>query len=125
MKDDDPVRIFNEICAEGIRKYGCVGFGRQNLKRSLQQAGFRRVQHVVIKVLISTWARDQKMRTIGMLMKATILESLETFAAKPLVALGMSPEERKTLVTQVQESLGDDGIHRYINCFFYYGQSLE
>ncbi|CAM1504356.1 Fc.00g019470.m01.CDS01 [Cosmosporella sp. VM-42] len=125
MKDDDPVWMFSELCTQGIRRYGCVGFGKQNLRKSLQRAGFRRVQYVVKKVPISTWPRDKKMRAIGMFMKANMLESLEAFAAKPLVALGMSPEERKTLVDQVRKSLEDTGSHRYMNCCFCYGQKDE
>ncbi|KAK7429190.1 hypothetical protein QQZ08_004200 [Neonectria magnoliae] len=103
MIEDDPVWVFNDLCAKG----------------------FSRIHVVVKKVPISTWSRDKKLKTLGVLMKMNILESLDGFAAKPLVALGMSVKERRDLVTIVRQSLDDDRVHRYVNCRICYGQKVE
>lgn len=58
-------------------------------------------------------------------MKTIILESLDSYAAKPLTALGMSSDERKELIDRVQASLEDNSIHRYLLCHFIYGQKEE
>ena len=125
MAADDPVRIFSDLYSQGMREYGCKGFGRQDLKQQLRDAGFKRVRMVTKKVPISSWPRDETLRTLGVLMKANIIESLGAFSAKPLVALELTPEERKKLVSATRHSLNDKRTHRYVNCCFYYGQKLE
>ena len=125
MIEDDPVRVFNDLCTEGMRKHGCPGFGRQDLRRTLERAGFSRIQVETKKVPISTWSRDRRLRTVGALMKINILEALDGLAAKPLAALGMSVKERRDLVAGVRKSLDDDRVHRYVNCRICYGQKVE
>ncbi|KAH7156192.1 S-adenosyl-L-methionine-dependent methyltransferase [Dactylonectria macrodidyma] len=104
---------------------GTMEEGDKDLRRTLEHAGFKRIQVVTKQVPISAWSSDKKLKTVGSLMKANILEALDGFAAKPLVALGMSVKERRDLVADVLESLDDDRVHRYINCHFCYGQKDE
>lgn len=125
MADDDPLRTFSEFCAQGMQAFGCAAFGQQDLRQSLERAGFQRVRLVTKKVPVSTWPRDQKQKAIGAFMRANIIEALGAFAAKPLAALGMSAEERKMLAVRVRKSLDDNRIHRYVNCCFYFGQKDE
>ncbi|KAH6990691.1 S-adenosyl-L-methionine-dependent methyltransferase [Ilyonectria sp. MPI-CAGE-AT-0026] len=125
MKEDDPVREFGDLCAQGMRQYGCTAYGKQDLRQILEQAGFKRIQVVTKKVPISPWPKDKKLWTIGTLMKVSILEALEGFAAKPLEALGLSVEERRDLVAGVRTSLEDNQAHRYVNYHFCYGQKDE
>ncbi|KAH7155378.1 S-adenosyl-L-methionine-dependent methyltransferase [Dactylonectria estremocensis] len=125
MEEDDKVREFGDICARGIREYGCPAYGKQDLRRTLEHAGFQRIQVVTKQVPISAWSPDKKLKIVGSLMKANILEALDGFAAKPLAALGMSVKERRDLVADVRESLDDNWVHRYINCHFCYGQKDE
>lgn len=125
MKEDDPVREFGDLCAQGMRQYGCTSYGKQDLRQTLEQAGFKRIQVVTKKVPISPWPKDKKLWTIGTLMKVSILEALEGFAAKPLEALGLSVEERRDLVADVRMSLKDNQAHRYVNYRFCYGQKDE
>ncbi|RSL55304.1 hypothetical protein CEP53_007147 [Fusarium sp. AF-6] len=125
MEQDDPVRIFFDTCAEGIREFGCVGFGKHDIKQSLKRVGFRRIQMVTKKVPLSSWPGDKKSSTVGTLMQANISECLEAFAAKPLVAMGMTPEQRHEMVSRARESLLDSSIRRYVNCHFYMGQKVQ
>ncbi|KAL2675137.1 hypothetical protein Neosp_011317 [[Neocosmospora] mangrovei] len=125
MKEDDPLRIFFDTCTEGMRKHGCVGFGKHDIKQSLKRAGFRRIQMVTKRVPLSSWPGEKKSRTVGTLMQANTSECLEAFAAKPLVALRMTPEQRHEMVSRARESLLDCSIRRYVNCHFYMGQKVQ
>ncbi|KAM0440845.1 hypothetical protein ACHAPT_000146 [Fusarium lateritium] len=125
MKQDDPLRIFFDACAEGIRKHGCPGFSRHDIKESLKRAGFRRIQVVSKRVPLSSWPGDKKSITVGTLMQANISESLEAFAAKPLAVLGMTPEQRYEMLNRARESLLDSSIRRYMNCHIYIGQKVN
>ncbi|KAJ4271361.1 hypothetical protein NW762_000063 [Fusarium torreyae] len=122
MQEDDPLRMFFDTCAQGIRKYGCTNFGKQDIRNSLRSAGFIRVQMVSKKVPISSWPRDEAMKDIGTLMEANILEYIGALAAKPLVALGIPEGERKDMVSRACKSLKYGKAHRYMNCRFVFGQ---
>lgn len=125
MTNDDTVRMFSELYIQGMREYGCQGFENQNLKQSMERVGFRHVRIITKKVPISAWPRDRKLQTLGILMKANIVESVGAFAAKPLAALGLTPEERKTMVSATRHGLNDKRVHRYVNCVFCYGQKPD
>src|SRR4051812_26818147 len=100
MKKDDPLRVFFDTCAQGMRKYGCTNFGKINLRKALISAGFTQVQVVNKKVPISRWPQDEGLKDIGTMMEANIVDLIGSMSVKPLIALGMSADERKEMVSQ-------------------------
>lgn len=100
MQTDDPLRVFFDTCAQGIRKYGCTNFGKKDVRKSLIAAGFTQVQAVSEKVPISCWSQDEGMRDLGKLMEANIMDLIGSMAIKPLKA-------------------------RYMNCRIVYGQKYR
>lgn len=122
MKDNDPLDRFIQVAVKGMRKLGCHRFGVQDIKDSLDRAGFVNVRLHTIKVPIGPWARDKRLKSAGAMMKAVVSESLGAFAAKPFNALGIPPQERKDFIVGVKESLDDKRIHRYVKLSFCYGQ---
>ena len=125
MAADDPLKEFTDLCIQGMSEFGCQMMGQEDLKNALESAGFTDVQCIVKKVPISTWPQDKYMRTIGLLMKESILESLEALAAKPLAALGIPFEMRHRLVARIAESLRNSRAHRYVQCCFCFGRKDE
>lgn len=113
------------MVARGMRKFGCHAFGRQDLKATLEQAGFTKVQVVNTKVPISAWSEQDKLKTVGALMKANLQEALGGLAAKPLIALGLSVKQRSDMVASVLKSLESDRAHRYVNWRVCFGQKEE
>jgi hypothetical protein len=122
MQKDDPLRVFFDTCAQGIRKYGCTNFGKKDVRKSLIAAGFTRVQAVSEKVPISCWPQDEGTKDLGKLMEANIMDLIGSMSVKPLNALGIPEEKRKEMVSQAYKSLGNDKAHRYMNCRIIYGQ---
>lgn len=96
----------------------------QELK-SFLGAGFTDVHIITKKVPIAAWPRDKHLKTVGMFKRAVVLDSLGALAAKPLAALGIPPEECRSLVTQVKRSLNDRRVHRYMKCVICYGRKKE
>ncbi|POR37496.1 mRNA 3'-end-processing protein YTH1 [Tolypocladium paradoxum] len=125
MGPDDPLRIFYDAAVQGLRTFGCDPMRTANLEETLDRAGFTNIRCVTKKIPISTWARERHLKTLGLFMKAVMLDSLDGLAAKPLAALGVSPHERRELVRHVRRSLEDRSVHRYVNCCFCYGQKKE
>ncbi|KIL83822.1 hypothetical protein FAVG1_12972 [Fusarium avenaceum] len=122
MQKDDPLRVFFETCAQGIRKYGCTNFGRRDVRKSMISAGFLQAQVVTKKVPISCWPKDEGLKDLGTLMEANILELIGSMSVKPLIALGISDEEREEMVSRACKSLRKGKAHRYMNCRFVYAQ---
>ncbi|KAM0342677.1 hypothetical protein ACHAPU_009287 [Fusarium lateritium] len=122
MHKDDPLRVFFDTCARGIRKYGCTNFGKKDVRRSMISAGFLQVQVVTKKVPISCWPKDEGLKDLGTLMEANILELIGSMSVKPLVVLGMSEEQRQEMVSQACKGLKNRKAHRYMNCRFVYAQ---
>jgi hypothetical protein len=122
MQKDDPLRVFFDTCAQGIRKYGYTNFGKKDVRKTLIAAGFTRVQAVSEKVPISCWPQDEGMKDLGKLMEVNVLDLIGSMAVKPLNALGIPEEKRKEMVSQACMSLKNDKAHRYMNCRIIYGQ---
>ncbi|KAM0296827.1 hypothetical protein ACHAO9_000474 [Fusarium lateritium] len=118
MQKDDPLPVFFETCARGIRKYGCTNFGKKDVRKLMISAGFLQAQVVTKKVPISCWPKDEGLKALGTLMEANILELIGSMSVKPLIALGMSDEEREEMVSRACKSLKNGKAHRYMNCRF-------
>jgi hypothetical protein len=125
MADDDPLHQLTELFIHGMRQFGFQTMSPADLEQALIAAGFRDVQCIVRKVPISTWPHDKQLRTVGLLMKESLLDSLDALAAKPLVALNISLEARRALVARATESLNNNGAHRYVECCFCFGRKDE
>ncbi|KAJ4004316.1 hypothetical protein NW766_011620 [Fusarium irregulare] len=124
MKKDDPLRVFFDTCARGMRKYGCTNYGKSNVRKALISAGFTKVQVENKKVPISRWAKDEGLKDIGTLMAANLVDLIEAMAVKPLIALGIPADERKEMVAQACQSLKNGKAHRYINCRFVFAKKM-
>lgn len=125
MGPEDPLRIFYDAAVQGLRTFGCDPMRTANLEQILDRAGFTNIRCVIKKIPISTWARERHLKTLGLFMKAVVLDSLDGLAAKPLAALDVSAQDRRELVKHVKKSLEDRSAHRYVNCCFCYGQKKE
>lgn len=124
MAEDDPLRTFTEMTKQGMHKFGFKSIEVGDLEDALDRAGFTNIHCITKKVPISTWPSDRHLRAMGFFMKAAVQDSLESFAAKPLAALNISEEDRRSLLDQARKSLEDTSIHRYFNFYFCYGQKL-
>jgi hypothetical protein len=124
MKKDDPLQVFFDTCGQGMRKYGCTNFGKSHIRKALVSAGFAQVRVVNKKVPISRWPKDEGLKDIGTMMEANISDLIGAMAIKPLIALGMSADERKEMISQAYQSLEKGKAHRYMNCRIIIGKKI-
>lgn len=122
MTSNDPLRLFYDASEAGMRQLGFNLYTPEQLREVLVAAGFVNVQCVQHKVPIGGWSEDAKMREIGLLHKAAISAGLGGMASKPMVALGLSFEHRRSITKYARLSLNDSRAHRYMPCCFVYGQ---
>ncbi|CAF3550866.1 unnamed protein product [Fusarium graminearum] len=85
---------------------------RNNIRESLVFAGFTQVEVVNKKVPIARWPKDEGLKDIGTMMEANISDLIGAIAIKPLIALGMSADERKGMISQACQSLKKGKAHR-------------
>ncbi|CEI64680.1 unnamed protein product [Fusarium venenatum] len=124
MKKDDPLQVFFDTCARGMQKYGYTSFGKSDVQKTLVSAGFTQVDVVNKKVPISPWPKDERLKDIGTMMEANISDLIRAMAIKPLIALGMSADERKEMVSQACQSLKKGKAQRYMNCRIVFGKKV-
>lgn len=122
MRDDDPLQQFTRLALSGMQKLGCCHIGDYNVKQAMLKAGFVDLRLVKLKIPIGSWPKDKRQKYIGLIMKTLVSESLDIYASKSFEALGISPEERKRLISRVRTSLDDTGINRYMSLCFCYGR---
>jgi hypothetical protein len=122
MKADDPLKVYTDLCTQGMETFGGKTRGPSEMQLVLEKAGFKDVRCVVKKVPISTWPRDRKLRVVGLFMKSIMVDLLGAMAAKPLAALNMPVQERQRLATAAKESLQGDPSHRYVEFCICYGR---
>lgn len=122
MGADDALCVFYKAAVQGLRTFGFDPLQTATLEEIILRAGFTQTRCVTKRVPISSWPREKHLKTVGLLMKTVMLDSLGALAAKPLAALGISPEDRQALVARVKVELEDRNVHRYVNCCFCYGQ---
>ncbi|EXJ76654.1 uncharacterized protein A1O5_01162 [Cladophialophora psammophila CBS 110553] len=87
------------------------------------QAGFHDVQEVVKKVPIGPWAKDPKLKEIGTLYRAQMLQSVPSFMlAYYKQILTHSDEDTETAMAEVKEEFVDRRLHLYQRWYFVKGR---
>lgn len=122
MTANDPLALFYKAYEAGMRQLGFNLHSPEELVEVLQSAGLVNVQCIQHKVPVGGWSEDPKLREIGLLNKAAISAGLGAMASKPMVALDLSLEHRKSISKYARLSLDNGRIHRYMTCYFVYGQ---
>ncbi|KAK3323871.1 S-adenosyl-L-methionine-dependent methyltransferase [Cercophora scortea] len=122
--DDIMVRYF-ELCTAAMAKFGMnVDLGPK-VGEYLERAGFTNVSCVRKKMPMGTWAKDKRLRLIGLYVRELALHSLASLG-KVFANLGMSPTEIEVWGATVRAALKEsDKVHRYYYHYFWYAQKPE
>lgn len=122
-KTDIMVRYYN-LCQQAMGKFGMdLGVGSR-VGDYLTKAGFINVTHVRRKVPVGTWPKDKTMRLIGLYTREIALHSIPSMD-KPFANLGVSKTEREVWSARMRAALGENHVHRYYYCYFWFAQKPE
>ncbi len=123
MRDDDIMKMYYEISVEAMSHFGMDLSRSARVGEYLERAGFTNINCVVKKMPLGTWARDPRMRLVGLYISELITTSLPSMLqGKPFVRLGLSEEERIVWGARVREAIKETHVHRYYHYYFWYGQ---
>ncbi|KAH6884116.1 S-adenosyl-L-methionine-dependent methyltransferase [Thelonectria olida] len=89
----------------------------------VKDAGFVNVKHQVFKIPIGPWAKDARLKDLGMCNLAQTLEGLEGFSLRLFCGVLNWPEEEVlVLLTKVRKELKNGDFHGIFNFHVTYGQ---
>ncbi|KAK3985036.1 S-adenosyl-L-methionine-dependent methyltransferase [Cladorrhinum sp. PSN332] len=93
------------------------------LKRWMEEVGFVDVKAVTYKIPLNGWAREGKMKSVGMLWQRNLSVGLSGFTLSLFNKfLEKSVEEIEVSLVNVRKSLLDRRIHAYHKLFVVYGR---
>lgn len=99
--------------ARKIGRDPCPG---ASLDKWVKDAGFTEVVHHKFKFPIGPWARDRKLKEIGMYNISQVLNGLEAFSLRLFCdVLGWRQEEVLVLTSKVRKELKNSNLHSQID----------
>ncbi|EWG54720.1 hypothetical protein FVEG_12855 [Fusarium verticillioides 7600] len=124
LAPDAPLAKFFDIAEQAVASFGMKFRAGENLREPLEKAGFTNVSCKVLKVPIGTWAKDKKLRLIGLYLKTAVSDMFGAMAAKPLRKI-LGPEEIEVFLADARKDLNNVNIHSYEKYYFWMGQKAE
>ncbi|KAF5586463.1 mRNA 3 end-processing YTH1 [Fusarium pseudocircinatum] len=114
LAPDAPLAKFFDTAEQAVASFGMKFRAGENLREPLEKAGFTNVSCKVLKVPIGTWAKDKKLRLIGLYLKTAVSDMFGAMAAKPLRKI-LGPEEIEVFLADARKDLNNVNIHSYEN----------
>ncbi|CCT75453.1 related to TAM domain methyltransferase [Fusarium fujikuroi IMI 58289] len=121
LAPDAPLAKFFDTAEQAVASFGMKFRAGENLREPLEKAGFTNVSCKVLKVPIGTWAKDKKLRLIGLYLKTAVSDMFGAMAAKPLRKI-LEPEEIEVFLADARKDLDNVNIHSYEKYYFWMGQ---
>ena len=122
MRPDDPVKYMYDLATTAFAKFGMNVRLPKDLEPLLRDAGFDRIQVVVKKVPIGAWARNKRLRLVGMYQKLAVHDLMPALAGRPFTALGLSQAESQVTLALARKGMDDTNVHRYFHYYFWFAQ---
>ncbi|KAK0127882.1 hypothetical protein ONS96_007382 [Cadophora gregata f. sp. sojae] len=111
------------LIMEGTRRLGKDWTRVRRYRDMMCEVGFVDVVERRFEWPVGTWARGEKMKTLGLWYREDLLAGLQGFTVAVLTrALGMSGEEVELLLVRVREDIRSNKIHVYIPVRVVYGR---
>ncbi|KAF5989750.1 TAM domain-containing protein [Fusarium bulbicola] len=124
LAPDAPLAKFFDTAEQAVASFGMKFRAGENLREPLEKAGFTNVSCKVLKVPIGTWAKDKKLRLIGLYLKTAVSDMFGAMAAKPLRKV-LEPEEIEIFLADARKDLNNVNIHSYEKYYFWMGQKAQ
>jgi hypothetical protein len=122
LAPDAPLKRFFDTAETAVKTFGMNFRAGEKLGPILEKAGFVNVKYIVHKVPIGTWAKDKRLRLIGMYCRTAVNDMFGAMAAKPFRNLDMSETEIQLFLAAARSDLNNAAIHAYEKFYFWMGQ---
>ncbi|KAK5659911.1 hypothetical protein OQA88_13375 [Cercophora sp. LCS_1] len=126
MPPDYGFTVFLQNLRAGFSKFGVDLLGMENNAQLLRDAGFVNVQEKVWKVPIGPWARDPKLKTVGIYNRAVVADATSGVAMAPFTrGLGWTAEKVLEFSRHVKRDLWNVNVHSYYTFHAVFGQRTK
>ncbi|KAF2137396.1 uncharacterized protein K452DRAFT_110648 [Aplosporella prunicola CBS 121167] len=126
LKPDAYLNRFVETLKDGCGRMGKELVPGPKLEGWFKDAGFVNVGVQTFKVPLGPWAKDKKMKEIGMLNLMQVLEGMEAFSFRLFMSvLNWKLEEVQVFNAKVTQELKGKTVHPYYTLYVVYGQKPE
>ncbi|KAH8902050.1 S-adenosyl-L-methionine-dependent methyltransferase [Coniochaeta sp. PMI_546] len=120
---DHPLRTWNTMMVEGIRKIGKDPLSAVHLKKWLEEAGFVNVVEKKFSVPANPWAKGSEQKIRGLMMMNNLLEVAQGITTRIFTeAHGWSREEVEVFLVDIRAGLKDRSVHGYVPVLCVWGQ---
>ncbi|ETN38241.1 uncharacterized protein HMPREF1541_06272 [Cyphellophora europaea CBS 101466] len=95
---------------------GTDGWAPEKWRAQLEEAGFEDVQERVFKMPTKPWAKDQRLKELGLLERVNFMEYLNSGMERGYVGLlGRDPAQLQVLLAQARKERQDGSVHTYVH----------
>lgn len=111
---------------EGVRAMGKDWHQAQKYKSYMEEAGFVDVVEVKFAWPVGPWAKDPKLKTLGVWARENFLSVLQGLSMAVMTrGLGMTAQEVEVFLTEVRAEIKERKVHFYAPIYFVYGRKPE
>jgi hypothetical protein len=112
-----------ELVQEAATKFGKPMANMDEWPDKLKETGFTDVVCKIVKVPISPWPKDPKLKQIGKYFQFQQLQGFQSYVPQLLTkVLGWSNDEVRVLIAHAGAELKNLSVHQYGKLYFIYGK---
>ena len=114
----EAARLFFEMSA----KMGTPLEAPRSWKGIMQDVGFVGVTEVIYKMPMGPWAKDRRLKQIGAIERASLLEGFEAYMLRGYTqVLGGDPDTLQILLARARREISDRSVHTHVFFHVVYG----
>ncbi|KAF2141605.1 uncharacterized protein K452DRAFT_287555 [Aplosporella prunicola CBS 121167] len=123
---DSSINKFVATMEMGCEKLGKELYPGPGLEGWFKEAGFVNVGVHSFKLPLGPWAKDRKLKEVGMFNIMQVLDGMEAFSYRLFMsALGWSIEEVQVFIAKAVQEIKSKNVHSYYTFYVVYGQKPE
>ncbi|KAI9829801.1 MAG: hypothetical protein M1826_005378 [Phylliscum demangeonii] len=123
LKADSALVQWDRLCIDAAFKNGRHPNPGPELTTWMADAGFTNIHHEIFKLPLGPWAKEKKLKEVGMWNLLQIQQGMEAFTLAPLTRImGWKVDEVQVLLANARKEMKDPKIHAYYNFHVAYGQ---
>lgn len=112
-----------ELIRQSLEIFGVDLMSASKYAGYLRDAGFVNVVERQFKIPIGTWAKNEKLKMIGLYMRTVMYDGVEGISLGPLTkVLNWTHEEVEALLVVLRKALMSSSVHSYLPFYIVYGQ---
>ncbi|KAK0611708.1 S-adenosyl-L-methionine-dependent methyltransferase [Immersiella caudata] len=122
-QQDGNIGYWSNQMFEAVRQIGREPHPGPNLERWVCNAGFKNVHREKFKIPVGSWAKERRLKEVGLLNLAQMLDGLEAFSQRCFCqVLRWEKDDLLDLLEKVRMELMNKSLHLRFEFYVVYGQ---